>query len=47
MFIDKGQDRLKEHFKYGVNEWTGEPNKPVFYTPGLANPISQYFILLK
>ncbi|MGA1047531.1 MAG: hypothetical protein ACO3UU_05945 [Minisyncoccia bacterium] len=19
------------HFKYGVNLWTGEPNKPVFY----------------
>ena len=21
----------KEHFKYGINQWTGEPNKPVFY----------------
>lgn len=19
------------HFKYGINQWTGEPNKPVFY----------------
>jgi hypothetical protein len=32
MFIDKSQDKIREHFKYGVNEWTGEPNKPVFYT---------------
>ena len=22
----------KDHFKYGINLWTGEPNKPVFYT---------------
>jgi hypothetical protein len=21
----------KNHFKHGVNLWTGEPNKPVFY----------------
>lgn len=21
-----------KHFKYGVNQWTGDPNKPVFYT---------------
>ena len=20
-----------KHFKYGINQWTGEPNKPVFY----------------
>lgn len=20
-----------KHFKYGINLWTGEPNKPVFY----------------
>jgi hypothetical protein len=32
MFIDKGLDKQKEHFKYGINQWTGEPNKPVFYT---------------
>ena len=41
MFIDKGQDKLKEHFKYGVNEWTGEPNKPVFYTPDMKNAVQQ------
>ena len=22
----------KNHFRYGINQWTGEPNKPVFYT---------------
>ena len=22
----------KDHFKHGINLWTGEPNKPVFYT---------------
>ena len=37
MFIDKNKD----HFKYGVNEWTGEPNKPVFYTPEMAKKIRQ------
>jgi hypothetical protein len=21
-----------DHFKHGINLWTGEPNKPVFYT---------------
>ena len=34
-FINKDKD----HFKYGVNEWTGEPNKPVFYTPEMAKRI--------
>jgi hypothetical protein len=29
------------HFKYGVNEWTGEPNKPVFYTQEMAKAIRQ------
>lgn len=24
------------HFKHGVNLWTGEPNKPVFYTKEMA-----------
>jgi hypothetical protein len=24
-------DKDKHHFKYGINQWTGEPNKPVFY----------------
>ena len=32
MFIDKDKD----HFKYGINQWTGEPNKPVFYTKEMA-----------
>ena len=32
MFIDKNKD----HFKYGINEWTGEPNKPVFYNKEMA-----------
>jgi hypothetical protein len=29
------------HFKYGVNEWTGEPNKPVFYTKDMALKIRE------
>jgi hypothetical protein len=32
MYIDKSKD----HFKYGINQWTGEPNKPVFYTAEMA-----------
>lgn len=37
MFIDKS----KNHFKYGINEWTGEPNKPVFYTKEMARKIRE------
>lgn len=29
------------HFKYGINQWTGEPNKPVFYTPEMAKKIKE------
>lgn len=29
-FYDKG------HFKHGINLWTGDPNKPVFYTKEMA-----------
>jgi len=32
VFINKDKD----HFKYGINQWTGEPNKPVFYTKEMA-----------
>ena len=32
MFIDKDKD----HFKYGINQWNGEPNKPVFYNKEMA-----------
>lgn len=31
----------KDHFKYGVNEWTGEPNKPVFYSPEMAAKVRE------
>ena len=34
MLINKKGD--DEHFKYGINMWTGEPNKPVFYTKEMA-----------
>ena len=34
MFIDKNNG--KDHFKYGINQWTGEPNKPVFYSKEMA-----------
>lgn len=27
------------HFKHGINWWTGEPNKPVFYTQEMAKKI--------
>jgi hypothetical protein len=37
MFIDKDKD----HFKYGVNEWTGEPNKPVFYTDEMSKKVRE------
>ena len=35
MYIDKN----KNHFKHGINQWTGEPNKPVFYTPEMAKSL--------
>lgn len=31
----------KEHFKYGINMWTGEPNKPVFYNKEMAMKVRQ------
>ena len=31
-FINKDKD----HFKYGINQWTGDPNKPVFYNKEMA-----------
>jgi hypothetical protein len=31
----------KQHFKYGVNEWTGEPNKPTFYNREMAKKIRE------
>ena len=37
MFIDKDKD----HFKHGINLWTGEPNKPVFYTKEMAKKIRE------
>ena len=39
MFINKKD--INEHFKYGVNEWTGEPNKPVFYTEEMRKAVHQ------
>jgi hypothetical protein len=37
MFIDKNKD----HFKNGINQWTGEPNKPVFYNKQMATKIRE------
>lgn len=34
-------DRDKNHFKFGVNEWTGEPNKPVFYTDEMRKRVRE------
>lgn len=39
MFIDKSAARQLEHFKHGINQWTGEPNKPVFYTPEMKKAV--------
>ena len=41
MFIDKSADKQAEHFKYGINQWTGEPNKPVFYTQEMAKKVRE------
>ena len=41
MFIDKGLDKQKEHFKYGINHWTGEPNKPVFYNDEMKKRVRE------
>jgi hypothetical protein len=37
IFIDKDKD----HFKYGINQWTGEPNKPVFYNKEMSLKIRE------
>jgi len=34
-------DRSKNHFKFGVNEWTGDPNKPVFYTDEMRKKVRE------
>ena len=36
-FINKDKD----HFKYGINEWTGEANKPVFYTKEMSTKMQK------
>lgn len=36
-FIDKDKD----YFKHGVNEWTGDPNRPVFYTEEMAKRVRE------
>jgi hypothetical protein len=41
VFIDKSFDKQKEHFKYGINQWTGEPNKPVFYTDEMKKRVRE------
>lgn len=30
-----------DHFKFGINHWTGEPAKPVFYTEEMKKAIRQ------
>jgi hypothetical protein len=39
MFINKKD--INKHFKYGINQWTGEPNKPVFYTEEMKKAVHQ------
>jgi hypothetical protein len=31
----------KNHFKHGINQWTGEPNKPVFYNDEMKKKIRE------
>ena len=37
MYIDKD----KNHFKYGINQWNGEPLKPVFYTDEMRKKLRE------
>jgi hypothetical protein len=30
-----------KHFKYGINQWTGEPNKPVFYNEEMKKKVRE------
>jgi hypothetical protein len=30
-----------KHFKHGINLWTGEPNKPVFYTKEMSTKVRE------
>lgn len=30
-----------KHFKHGVNQWTGEPNKPVFYNEEMKKRVRE------
>lgn len=41
MFIDKSKEKELEHFKYGINQWTGEPNKPVFYNDEMKKRVRE------
>jgi len=41
MFIDKSSSKQNEHFKHGINQWTGEPNKPVFYTDEMKKKVRE------
>jgi hypothetical protein len=41
MFIDKSADKQREHFKHGINHWTGEPAKPVFYTEEMKKKVHE------
>jgi hypothetical protein len=40
MFIDKAAQEEK-HFKHGINLWTGEPNKPVFYNDDMKKKVRE------
>lgn len=30
-----------KHFKHGINQWTGEPNKPVFYNQEMKKKLRE------
>ena len=40
MFIDKSTQEEK-YFKHGINMWTGEPNKPVFYNDEMKKRVRE------
>lgn len=39
----RGKMESNNHFKHGINLWTGEPNKPVFYNKEMAKKVREIY----
>ena len=39
--VSNSHFRDNQHFKHGINLWTGEPNKPVFYTDEMKKRVHE------